>query len=182
MYMSVGRNVFRTMKKISVGALVLVVVAIGLFTLFNGKGKEVRGQRFPKESFSVRQYTLPNDSVVFLMVDDAFKDYQFREDYPWFLWVKISGKDTVGGSIENTDLDLGEQLSESQLKKVCTAHYIARFDYNHWRGVYYYVDDSSRASEALQALSTNANLTFNIEFNIEPDKDWKKVDHILNVD
>lgn len=169
-------------KKSFIVTLIVVVAIIGLLILFNGTNKEVRGERFPKESFSVRPYTLPNDSAVILMVDEAFRDYQFKNDYPWFLWLKISSKDTTDESTMNAELDLGEQLSETELKEVCTAHYIGRFDYNRWRGVYYYVDDAAKAGKALRDLSTNANLTFKLEFNIEADEEWEKVHHILNVD
>jgi hypothetical protein len=138
------------MKTILITGLILIVTVMGLFSFLKGKKNEGGQERFPKESFSILKATDQNGRLIFITANYAYKDYKFKSDYPWFLWIEIETKDKNKNGHPTSDeakfLNQMEDLIDAELKKVCTSHYIARTTLNGSRELLYYVDDPEKAS------------------------------------
>ncbi len=171
------------MKKILITGLVLIIIVIGLSFL---KDKKNAGgqERFPEDSFSILQATDQNGRLIFITANYAYKDYKFKADYPWFLRIEIEVKDKNANGHPTSDeaefLNQMEDLIDAELKKVCSSHYIGRTTLNGLRELLYYVDNPEKANTVLQRLVSDPNPIRQFEYTIEEDKDWDKVDYILN--
>ena len=108
----------------------------------------------------------------------------FKSDYPWFLWIEIDTKDKNENGHPTRDeaefLNQMEDLIDAELKKVCTSHYIARTTLNGSRELLYYVDDPEKANPVLQRLVSDQNRITQFDYKMKEDKEWDKVDYILN--
>jgi hypothetical protein len=171
-------------RQILIIGLILLVISMGLFSFLKGKKNAAGQERFPKESFSILQATDQNAGLIFITANYAYKDYKFKSDYPWFLWIEVETKDKNKNghptSGEAKILNQMEDLIDAELKKVCTSHYIARTTLNGSRELLYYVDDPEKANPVLQKLVSDPNPIRQFQYKIEQDKDWDKVNYILN--
>lgn len=156
---------------------------MGLFSFLNKKNTGEQ-ERFPKESFSILKATDENGGLIFITANYAYKNYKFKADYPWFLWIEIETKDkNENGHPTNSEakfLNQMEDLIDAELRKVCVSHYIARTTLNGSRELLYYVDDPEKANPVLQRLVSAPNPIRQFQFKMEEDKGWNNVDYILN--
>ena len=146
---------------------------------------DARGQdRIPKESFAILKATDQNGGLIFIMANFGYKDYKFKSDYPWFLWIEIMTKDKNANGHPTDDeaevLNKVEDLIDAELKKACTAHYIGRTTLNGSRELLYYLDDPENANPVLQRLVNDPTPIREFEYTIEEDRDWESVASILN--
>jgi hypothetical protein len=171
------------MNKILLTGLILIIIVMGLFSFLNKKNTGEQ-ERFPKENFSILKATDENGGLIFITANYAYKNYKFKADYPWFLWIEIETKDkNENGHPTNSEakfLNQMEDLIDAELRKVCVSHYIARTTLNGSRELLYYVDDPEKVNPVLQRLVSDPNPIRQFQFKMEEDKDWNNVDYILN--
>ena len=146
---------------------------------------DARGQdRIPKENFAILKANDQNGGLIFIMANFGYKNYQFKSDYPWFLWIEIVTKEkNANGHPTDEEAEVlngMEDEIDSELRKVCTVHYVGRTTLNGTRELLYYIDDPEKANPVLQRLVNDANPIREFEYRIEEDKEWSNVEYILN--
>ncbi|QHL88949.1 DUF695 domain-containing protein [Nibribacter ruber] len=174
------------MRKILLGITIGMVVVLGFFGLSKNRTGEAGKERFPLEDFSILQANDRNGGLGFLMVNQSYKNYEFKKEYPWYLWVDIEVREKNANghptSNEATHLNNLEDEIDAELKKVCGRHYLGRTTFEGTRELLYYVDDPEKANAVLQKLASNPNSIRQFQFKIEEDKEWSKVAYLFQQD
>jgi len=137
---------------------------------------------FPEANFSLFETTDSNDDYVVFIVNTAYKDYAYKEEYPWCLSILIDVESAEGypGSEEAELLNQLEDAISDQLSQVCHCHYIVRVTTKGCRQIIFYVDDPKQANELLQELINTPDPVRQWEYDMREDYEWENVGYFLD--
>ena len=141
-----------------------------LRTLFGKKQTE----RLPNEAYVLAQGERDGLPVI-AMINDAYKRYPFREDYPWHVEIEIEMADLDEARLpteaESVVLNCIEDDMEAAMRKSGAVHHIARQTWNGLRVLDYYVENGP-AIESLLAAVRDARPPRSFKFTVERDDSW----------
>src|SRR4029078_6322844 len=93
---------------------------------------------------------------VSISADPDFKMYHSKQDYPWYLWIRIEMKDVdqqgQPSEQENITLNDFEDKIEEEISKSSPTYFIGRSTWNKERQLYFYTVDAKAASEILDKI------------------------------
>jgi hypothetical protein len=138
--------------------------------------------RYPEASFSLFETTDSNGDYVVFTVNAAYKDYEYKEDYPWCLSILIDIESAEGypTSEESELLNQLEDRISGRLSQVCNCHYIVRITTKESRQVVFYLDDPEQANELLNELVDDPNSVRQWEYDMREDYNWENVEYFLS--
>ncbi|HEX9504003.1 MAG TPA: DUF695 domain-containing protein [Patescibacteria group bacterium] len=114
---------------------------------------------------------------VSIMADPNYQNYSLKQDYPWFLWIRIEMKDVdqQGQPSEKEDILLNdfEDRIENEIFKSSPTYFVGRVTWNKDRQIYLYTSDAKSANAVLEKIAENPTRPF--EYKIEKDPEWEKV-------
>ena len=115
--------------------------------------------RYPEAIFSLLETTDSNGDYVIFTVNAAYKNYEYKEDYPWCLSI-IADIESPEGYPTSQEAGLLDQLEDEisvRLSQVCNCHYIVRLTTKGSRQIIFYLDNPEQASELLNKLVDDPN-------------------------
>jgi hypothetical protein len=139
-------------------------------------------ERHPEDECALREGMIEGMYAI-MTVNHALKNYRFKDEFPWHLWVDIdienTGEDGLPDRAEAEILNGFEDELHRKLKEVCDILYIGRMTWNSRRELFYYLDDPEAAHETLQAAIAGEPER---EFQYEMSKDsvWERVSFMYN--
>jgi hypothetical protein len=137
--------------------------------------------KFPQNNFVIAK-SEREDLPVFAMVNNAYRDYPYRSQFPWHIQITITMQDTTDEGLptdsEADVLNTLEDRLEAGLKAAAGAHFVGRHTWNNIRTLDYYVGDAGGAGQALMTATAAASRDF--EYKIERDDGWANCAAFLN--
>jgi hypothetical protein len=114
-----------------------------------------------------------------MVVNSALKNYQFKDEYPWYLWIKIelkavSGPNNMPTNNEAQILNNIEDHILSIIEKECNVQFVGRVTENGNRELFYYIDNPEITSKTIESYFKKTPIR-EIEYYIEKDPNWKIV-------
>lgn len=149
------------------------------------KNLEVDSKRlFPKELFATRE-AKGEDYYKIMIVNTSLKDYQYKECFPWSLWLSIDLQDKVApygmpSVAEGDVLNKLEDVFEKIVQNNSRHHYVGRITHNGNRDIYFYLDNPDDVHKELQKLIESNMSLREFQYVIEEDPTWNQVDIFYN--
>jgi hypothetical protein len=137
---------------------------------------------YPKADFFLFETTDSNGDYVVFTVNAAYKNYEYKEDYPWCLSILVDIESLEGyPTFEEAELldQLEDEISD-RLIQVCNCHHIVRITTKGARQIVFYLDDPKQANELLNELVDNPNSSRQWEYDMREDYNWENVEYFLS--
>lgn len=140
--------------------------------------------RFPQESFNLRE-AKGEDYYKVMMVNEALKGYEFKNEFPWFLYLDIDLKEVTKPFNLPTEreaeiLNILEDRITSAIQNAVPYQFIGRMTSNGHRGLYFYVQSPQQVNEKLRDLIEQGNPVREFEYSIAEDAEWENVDFFFD--
>ncbi|HEY5750635.1 MAG TPA: DUF695 domain-containing protein [Chryseolinea sp.] len=141
-------------------------------------------EKFPKDGFNLRESKGP-DFYSVMIVNEALKGYQYKGDFPWFLYFDIEIKETTEKFALPSDeeakvLNYLEDKISDIIKATVSSHFIGRITENGHRELFFYVESPEEIHERLQELVTDEHQVREWEYSIEEDPEWSNVEFFFD--
>lgn len=136
--------------------------------------------KYPQESFNLRE-AKGEDHYKIMMVNDALKHYEFKNEFPWFLRIEVDMKDVTKPFNMPTEheaeiLNLFEDTITSLLMNTVPYQFIGRITDNGHRELYFYVESPQEIHEKLQDLIEQGNPIREFDYTMSEDEHWENVE------
>ena len=127
---------------------------------------------------SIIQFEI-DEKVCFATVNQFFKNYKNKSDFPFSLWVTV---ETLEKNDKGHPLDTEAVLFNS-LEDALIANFIAKTSFcfigrttrDGYRELMFYVADKDKATEVMNEFIEEDTFKRKIEFAIDPDETWESV-------
>lgn len=148
-------------------------------------GKTKAQDIFPAENFIVVEGNV-NGKPVIGSINNAYKNYEYRQQYPWCLRISI-GLDLnnvhENGLPKDAESAIANKLEEdllADISKKATAHYIGHLYNDTFLDFYIYLDKPQDVHNYLQTQINNESLLRGFSYEITQDPSWSVVKGFLN--
>lgn len=152
-----------------------------LSSLFgSNEPKGSAGFVYPSESFSILQADI-DDKTVIGTINQAYKNYERKGDFPWCLQVSIAlSQDTLqDNGLPNEDekniANDTEDTLMAGIKKITTAHYVGHTYFDGYLDIFVYLANPKEVHEYLQKLVNANDLSRGFSYEINEDPEWARV-------
>ena len=139
-------------------------------------------ERYPEDKFAIRE-GMVDGMYAIMIVNHAFKDYGFKDEFPWHLWIDIeighTGEDGLPDEVEAEILNALEDEIHGELKEVCDILHVGRMTWNSRRELFYYLNDPEAAHQTLQVIIAD-NPKREFEYEMKKDPGWESVTFMYN--
>jgi Family of unknown function (DUF695) len=139
-------------------------------------------ERYPEDEFAIREGIIDGMYAI-MIVNHALKDYGFKDEFPWHLWIDIqiegTGEDGLPDGAEAEILNGLEDEIQRKLKEVCDILHVGRMTWNSRRELFYYLNDPEAAHQTLQTIIAG-NPKREFQYEMREDAAWESVDFIYN--
>jgi predicted transcriptional regulator len=140
--------------------------------------------KFPQESFNLRE-ARGEDFCKVMMVNEALKGYEFKNEFSWFLHFDIDMKEVkqpfkLPTEKEAEILNSLEDRITSIIQDTVPYQFIGRITDNGHRELYFYVESPKEIHKKLSDLIEQGNPVREFEYSIAEDESWEKVDFFFD--
>lgn len=139
--------------------------------------------KYPVDNFAVFEHTDENGYLTFITANLSYKNFSYRNEFPWFTRVVINTKSyNENGHPDDEEaeiLNAFEDLIEKSLKEVTATQYIGRTTLYKKRELLYYVKDLRAAEYMLNSIRDDESTVRQFNFSIDADPEWQKVEYIF---
>ena len=139
-------------------------------------------ERHPEDEYALREGMIEGMYAV-MTVNHALKNYRFKDEFPWHLWVDIEIENTVEDGLpdgaEAEILNGFEDEIHGKLKEVCDILHIGRMTWNSRRELFFYLNDPEAAHQTLQAISAGESKR-EFQYEMSKDSEWARVNFMFN--
>jgi hypothetical protein len=127
---------------------------------------------------SVVQFEV-DGKLCFATINQYFKNYKNKGDFPFSLWVKVETRDknNEGHPVDEEAVlfnSLEDSLIETFISKTAFC-YIGRTTRDGYRELMFYVTDKGKATEIMNEFVKKDTFKRRIEFTVDPDATWESV-------
>lgn len=141
-------------------------------------------EKFPKERFNLRE-AKGEDYYRIMMVNEALKGFQYKQEFPWLLYFDIELKEITQPFLlptnrESKVLNNLEDKFTSLIKATIPYQFIGRTTDNGHRELFFYISSPEQIHKTLQNLIQNSKHVRLWEYSIDKDVDWNRVDFFFD--
>lgn len=191
--MNVVINKIREMSSLWVIAIVCVLLFAGFFVAYAKKSKgpssekqEEVGVAIPEEVFSVVECMSEDNKPAVAVVNTSLRDFKDRDVFGWTCSLTIEYKDLANNGMpsqEEYNLVVNWVTQLDSVIKGDPEHpnalFLARETFDGMMDVYWQVYDPEPVHQYLQSIIQGGKYPREMEYKIEQDVKWKKVEWFL---
>ena len=140
--------------------------------------------KFPEESFNIRE-AKGEDYHRVMMVNESLKEYEFKNEYPWYLYFDIDMKEVtkpfnLPTKGEAEILNTLEDRITTLIKETVPYQFIGRTTDNGHRELYFYVQSPKEVHAKLNDLIKQGNPVREFEYSMSEDEKWENVNFFFD--